>query len=190
MTGEQAIDHRKLMRPDIRLSGPVDQDMLLSLVEQLGSVLDQAGPIVLEVTTNGGDADVGRRIAQHLRALQEDEKRQCLFLGVTTVFSAGITIMAAVPQGNRYLTKDTALLIHERQTNDDKPLSGPLSAAIVVAQAKVDEIKFGIAAEWKGFSELILGTDITEVELKERISHNWYMSADEALQRRLVAGLV
>jgi hypothetical protein len=98
--------------------------------------------------------------------------------------------MAAVPRDRRYLTSDSALLIHERQAKDEKPSNGPLSAALQIAKSKVAELETGIELEWQGFAELIEGSKVTEDELRRRAATNWYLTASEALERGLVAGVI
>jgi len=46
-----------------------------------------------------------------------------------------------------------------------------------------------LALERQGFEALIQGSDISYDEINERAAANWYIPADEALKRRLVAGL-
>ena len=50
--------------PAIRLYGLVDDALLGRFLEQLRHVRSQREPVVLELSTSGGDADVARRIAE------------------------------------------------------------------------------------------------------------------------------
>ena len=53
------------------------------------------------------------------------------------------------------------------------------------------ELESGQALERGGFEELVKGSELTADELMERVMQkDWYMSAEEALSLRLVAGLV
>jgi hypothetical protein len=54
--------------------------------------------VVLELTTEGGDADGARRMALEIRLCREWHNRDTYFVGKTVVMSAGITIMAAFPR--------------------------------------------------------------------------------------------
>lgn len=184
------IDDAKLLNPDIRLFGQVNTDMLASFFEQYAEVTPDSGALVIELTTQGGDADIGRRLAQQIRLIRKRGRRDCVFVGATTVYSAGVTIMAAVPRSHRYLTSDAALLIHERQATDFKPSNGPLSAALQIAKSKVAELETGVKLEWQGFSELIEGSKVTEDELRRRAATNWYLTAEEALERGLIAAVI
>jgi ATP-dependent Clp protease, protease subunit len=164
--------------------------MLGNFFSQLREALKDDGAIILELTTSGGEADFGRRIAQQIRICREHLHREMFFVGMTTVYSAGVTIMAAFPHTHRYLAKDTALLIHGRRTAREESPGGPLTAALQVARSKVAELEKGLQLEQQGFAELIAGTDVTDDEIKQCAETNWYLTADEALQRRLVAGLL
>jgi len=182
-------DLTKFIHPDIRLHGPVDDKMLNDFFGQLDHALSQDDPILLELMTAGGTADVGRRIAQHIKMLRE-AGREMNFLGATTVYSAGITIMGGFALENRYLTRDTTLLIHERQAAAYELPRGPLSAVIQIANSKVSEMANGLKLQRDDFKDLIEGTDVSEEEIYSKARSNWYIPADEALQRRLVASVI
>ncbi len=89
---------------DIRLYGKVDEDMLTEFFRQQAQAKADKH-LVIELGTNGGDADVGRRIAQELTLWQKSQREHCFF-GKTYVYSAGVTIMSAIPPQRRFLTKD------------------------------------------------------------------------------------
>lgn len=180
----------------IRLLGKVDTDMLRSFLEQLEPLRDAPGPLVVEITTEGGDADTGRRLALEVRLLREaragrgDDGRVC-FLGKTVVYSAGVTLMSAFPVEDRWLAADASLLIHERKLDKTVHLSGPLRAVVSVARDLLAEIENGQRLEREGFADLVRGSGIGMDELMRQVgTANWYLSADEALARGLVAGLL
>jgi ATP-dependent protease ClpP protease subunit len=186
-----ALDHLShLLRPGIRLFGSVDETMLANFFGQLETALNAEGPIVLELTTSGGQADLGRRIALQIRFCREHLKREMLFLGTTTVYSAGVTIMAGFPRTHRYLARDAILLIHGRRVVTQEIAGGSLQTALRSVQAKVAEFEQGIQIEREGFAELIQGTDVSEDEIRKRSETDWYLTAEEALERGLVAGLL
>ena len=181
----------------IRLFGKVDADMLRSFFGQLDALRDAPGPLVLELTTEGGDADIGRRLALEARLLREaraarggDDGRVC-FLGKTIVYSAGVTVMSAFPVADRWLTADASLLIHERKLDKTVHLSGPLRAVVAVTRDLLAEIENGQRIERDGFADLVRGSGIDLDELmRHAATANWYLSAEEALERGLVAGLL
>lgn len=176
------------VKPDIRLIGSIDEQMLQNYLNQCGQ-LQGDSPVVLELSTSGGEADTARRIAQELHMLAQS--REVFFLGKTYVYSAGITVMAAVPPSRRFLTRDTVLLIHERRMERTVQLSGALRSAMSVAQDLMAELEIGQQLERRGFEKLVEGSALTADDLMKRVMEkDWYMPADEALSLRLVAGLV
>jgi ATP-dependent Clp protease, protease subunit len=183
------IDARKLLNPHVRLYGSVDDTMFESFQKQMDAAPNDE-PVVVELMTFGGDADVGRRLALEIRMAQKYCDRTFYFVGKTVVYSAGITIMAAFPRANRYLTNDTVLLIHDRRTDRQVNLAGPLSAGIIIARATLSQLEIGIQLEQEGFAELIAGSDISQDEINHLAATNWYVTAQEALNRRIVASLL
>jgi ATP-dependent protease ClpP protease subunit len=174
--------------PDIRLIGSIDEQMLQNYLNQRGG-LQGDGPVVLELSTSGGEADTARRLAQEVHML--GQSREVFFLGKTYVYSAGITVMAAVPPSHRFLTSDTVLLIHERRVEKTLQLTGALRSAMAAAQDLMAELEIGQQLERRGFEKLVEGSAITADELMKRVMEkDWYMQADEALSLRLVAGLL
>jgi ATP-dependent protease ClpP protease subunit len=180
----------RLARPTIRLWGPVGHAMVASFFDQLLPVLEVEGSILVELYTDGGDAEIGRRLAEEVRLLSDQHGRDIWFLGKTLVASAGITMMAAFPRERRWLTRDTALLIHGRRMVKDLHLEGPLGSCRRVLEEMIADIDHGLLLEEKGFAELISGTGVNAEEIASRAYGGWYLTADEALSRNLVAGLI
>ncbi|MCR5872885.1 hypothetical protein LRS10_00940 [Phenylobacterium sp. J426] len=181
----------ELASPQVRLNGPVDEAMLRFFIDGMAMAETAGeGPLVLELTTTGGDADIGRRIAADVRLFRERTGRRTIFLGKSVVYSAGVTIMSAFPRTDRWLSRGTALLIHCRQLNKTVTFEGPLKAARMRVEALLGEIDTGLDVEEEDFDDLIEDTDVGMSELLERAQVNWYVHADEALARRLVAGLI
>jgi ATP-dependent protease ClpP protease subunit len=176
--------------PTISLHGAVDDAMLGVWLEALTKARSGEDPLVLELGTTGGDADVGRRIAEDVRLFREQTGRRTLFLGRTTVYSAGITIMAGFERADRWLDKDAVLLIHGRKLQKSLNLEGPLRSERAKVEAVLAEIDAGLCLERQGFEQLIEGSAVTLEEIETQTVGDWYLSAREALDRRLVAGLV
>ena len=83
------------------------------------------------------------------------------------------------------------LLIHERRIERTVQLSGALRSAISVAQDLLAELESGQQLERRGFERLVAGSQLSAEALLERVLHkDWYMTAEEALALKLVAGLV
>lgn len=155
------------------------------------SELSPEEPVVFELSTPGGDADIGRRIAQELRLWQEKDQRDIFFFGKTYVFSAGITIMSSIPASRRFLTLDCELLIHERKIQKTLALEGALRACKAVVNDMLAEIESGQRLEREGFATLVEGTSLSVESLNEKVFHrDWYLNAPEAVKLGLVAAAV
>ncbi|MCE9624036.1 MAG: ATP-dependent Clp protease proteolytic subunit [Deltaproteobacteria bacterium] len=177
--------------PVIRLLGPVGEDMVRSYLSQFEGVSKNRNKIfVCELTTFGGKADYGYRIAEEIRLAREYYDKEPIFLGKTVVYSAGMTILAAFPRERRYLTKHTTLLTHERRIEEDVKFLGPLVANIQVAKELLADFENGKRIQNQNFSQLIEGSDISLREILKRAETGWYISAEEALNRKLVEGLL
>jgi len=77
-------------RPNIRLLGAITNDTVHDFTDQLRRAQENGGPIVLELTTQGGDADAARRIALEIRLCRSWLRLQTKFIGKTAVMSAGV----------------------------------------------------------------------------------------------------
>ena len=174
-------------RPDIRLIGAMDGQLVHSFLEQAGK-LQGDGPVVLELTSIGGEADTARRLAQDLRMLAQ--QRELFILGKSYVYSAGVTALAAVPASHRFLTPDTVLLIHERRMDRTVQLTGALRSGLAVVHDLLAELEIGRKLERQGFDELAAGSSLSGEDLLERVQRkDWYLMAAEAVELGLVAGL-
>jgi hypothetical protein len=98
--------------------------------------------------------------------------------------------MAAFPRETRWLTADTALLIHGRRMVKDLHLEGPLGSCRRVLEEMIADLDHGLRLEEKGFTELISGTSVDAEEITSRAYDGWYLTAAKALSRNLVAGLI
>lgn len=178
------------LKPDLRLFGTVSEEMLGEFFRQQAEAPPD-GPIVMELSSNGGDADSGRRIAQELRLWQEKDGREVWFLGKTYLFSAGVTVMSAIPPQRRFLTQDCEVLIHERKLQRDVHLDGALRACRSAIQDILAEIESGQRLERAGFAQLVKGTPLSVEDIEQRVfEKDWYLTAQEAADLGLVAGVV
>ncbi len=176
--------------PQVRLNGPIAQDSLDSFLDQLGKLGAGEEPIAVEVTTTGGDAEIGRRLALEVKLARERLKRRLVFIGKTVVYSAGATVMGGFPREDRYLTEDAVLLIHCRKLSKDLALDGPLRALRIELEQVISEIDMGLTLQQEGYDALIRGSSVSIDEVTSKAEHGWYIQAPEAVERGLVAGLV
>ncbi len=176
--------------PTVSLHGPVDDGMLSVWLDALATARTGTGPLVLELTTLGGDAEVGRRMAEDVRLFHERTGRRALFLGRTTIYSAGVTIMSGFQRADRWLSRDSVLMIHGRKLQKTLDIDGPLRFERPRVEALMAEIDEGLRIERAGFEQLIEGSDVTLEELEKQTIGDWYLTAQQALERRLIAGLV
>jgi ATP-dependent protease ClpP protease subunit len=174
----------------IRLNGGVDDNMFSSFLDQLSAARKTVAPpdpIVVELTTVGGDAETARRIATDLRLLRDYEDRKLLFIGKGAVYSAGITIMAAFKPHERFLSRHTELLIHERRLERTLELSGALRSNVAMLRDTLAELDSGIKLECEGFRQLVEGTKLSFDQLMEKVMQaDWYVGATEARELGLV----
>ena len=176
--------------PDVRLFGPVNDALLTNFLAAFGSACIAGTDPVVELMTDGGVADIGYRISEEVRSAEISFGVKPIFLGKTSVFSAGVTIMSGFPPERRYLAPNTTLLIHERRTTKDVHITGQIGASIQVARELVAELEAGLRVQNEGFARLVEGTDVSYEECLKRAATGWYVSAKEAVDRGLVAELI
>jgi hypothetical protein len=177
--------------PSASLVGTVCNETVCQLRDGLKEAEKGEGPVTIEISTLGGDPEAARRMILEVELARERlRSRRLLFLGKTSVYSSGATFMAGFPREDRFLTKDATLLIHCRQLEKTIELSGPIRASRAKLEAQLHEIDTGVELEVENFERLIEGSDVAMDELLGKALYNWYVPAEEALKRGLVAGIV
>lgn len=184
-----ATKYPLLAAPHVRLHGPVDDAMYDRFCDQLGACPAE-GMLVVTLTTLGGDPEVARAMGDDIRLIREFQGRDILFLGKVAVYSAGATFMSAFPVEHRFLTRDTRLLIHERQIQKQVTLNGPLRMVVASLRAALNEIETSVAIEEEGFRDLIKGSSVSFDEVHARAPDNWYIGAEEARYLGLVLDII
>jgi ATP-dependent protease ClpP protease subunit len=178
-----AEDFRK---PAILLSGPVDYEMYKRFRDQLQQAPED-GLIVIELSTLGGDPEVARMMGEDVRYHSDlSPSRHFVFLGKTAIYSAGTTFMAFFARDNRYLTRGTRLMVHERKLNKALQIDGPLTSCVATVKATLHEIEASIEIQNEGFENLIRGSEVTMEELLQKAPYNWYIEAQQAKALGLV----
>ncbi|MET0138269.1 MAG: peptidase S14, partial [Sphingobium sp.] len=106
------------------------------------------------------------------------------------IYSAGTTFMSFFARPNRYLTRGTRLMIHERKMSKTLRIEGPLTTCVPGLEATLNEIRTSIAIQNEGFENLIRGSSVTMDELLSLAPSNWYLEANEALKRGLIEAVL
>ena len=176
--------------PAIALFGVVDDNMYANFRAQLAATGDR-NFVVVELSTLGGDPEVARMMGEDIRfASETSPDRRFVFLGKAAIYSAGTTFMSFFARQNRYLTRGTRLMIHERKLAKELRLDGPLTTCVATVKAALNEIECSIAIQNEGFQNLILGSSVTIEEVLERAPSNWYLEADQARQMGLIEAVL
>jgi ATP-dependent protease ClpP protease subunit len=179
-----------LAHAQISLVGEVDSLMVEKFLDQLRRAEGAGGDIALELTTLGGDPEMARRIVLEVEDARRRMSGRFLFLGKTTVYSAGVTIMSGFPRSERWLSRDAMVMIHGRKLDKTVEISGPIRASLPQIEALHAQIMTAIQLEEENFRRLIKGSSISLDELLGKCLGNWYLGAREALDRGLVAGIL
>jgi ATP-dependent protease ClpP protease subunit len=183
-------DTTLLYQPNIRIAGNISSATLWDVLNALDRLRQSNDDLVVEVMTEGGDADIARRIALEISLFLRDSGRNTYFVGKTIVYSAGMTIMGAFPAANRFATKDTTFLIHERRISKSLSFDGPMRAMIQIAKEQVAMLETARRLEWEGFEDLARGSQIDAKTLYDRAKENYYLSTNEAIELGLLARII
>lgn len=166
--------------PAIMISGSVDYDMYSKFRHQFDAAAKQE-LVVVELSTLGGDPEVARMMGEDIRfASDMSPDRRFVFLGKAAIYSAGTTFMSFFARRNRYLTRGTRLMIHERKLAKKLRVEGPLTTCVASLKATLHEIEASIIIQNEGFENLVRGSNVAMEEVLERAPSNWYIEAGEA----------
>jgi hypothetical protein len=182
----QRLAAKDFTAPAVRLWGSVDYDMYGDFRQQLEGPPQQE-IVVVELSTLGGDPEVARMMGEDIRfASQMRPDCRFVFLGKAAIYSAGTTFMSFFTRENRYLTRGTRLMVHERKLSKTLTIDGPLTTCVATVRATLHEIESSIAIQNEGFQNLIAGSKVTLDEVLARAPENWYIEAEEAVGLGLV----
>lgn len=176
--------------PAVLLSGTVDYDMYKEFRKQLDAA-PATGLVIFELSTLGGDPEVARMMGEDVRFHSDvDPARRFVFLGKAAIYSAGTTFMSFFARTNRYLTRGTRLMIHERKMSKMLHIEGPLTTCVPALEASLNEIRASITIQNEGFENLVRGSSVTIEEVLRRAPSNWYLEANEAQRLGLVEAVL
>ena len=185
-----SLQPRAFHNPAILLAGAIDYGMYASFRDQLAGAPAE-GLIVVELSTLGGDPEVARMMGEDVRFHSEVEpQRRFVFLGKAAIYSAGTTFMSFFARENRYLTRGTRLMVHERKMTRTLTIEGPLTTCVAELEATLNEIRASVEIQNEGFANLVEGSTVSLGEVIERASTNWYIEAHEAQQLGLIEGVI
>jgi ATP-dependent protease ClpP protease subunit len=186
----QTLPASAFKSPLIALSGVVDYEMYEKFRKQFDKASDQ-NLVVIELSTLGGDPEVARMMGEDVRFASEMEQaRRFVFLGKAAIYSAGTTFMSFFARENRYLTRGTRLMIHERKLAKNLVIDGPLTTCLATVQATLNEIECSIAIQNEGFQNLVVGSSVSLDEVLKRAPSNWYLEAEEARNLGLIEAVL
>jgi ATP-dependent protease ClpP protease subunit len=185
------VDGQQLLfQPNISINGLITDDTLTFFLGRLETIRSAGEDMIMELNTDGGDADVARRIALEIRLFLRHSGRKACCVGKTKVYSAGVTILAAFPRECRFLTDDAVLLVHERRLDENIALKGPLKSCIQIVKEQLAMLETAERLELDGFRELVGGSSLPTDELYDRATKNCYIHAEEALADGLIGAIV
>jgi ATP-dependent protease ClpP protease subunit len=187
---ETVLEPNDFKEPAITLTGPVDQVMYSNFRDQLNRSPDSS-LCVVELSTLGGDPEIARLMGEDVRFNSDlYPDRRIVFLGKAAIYSAGTTFMSFFARSNRYLTRGTRLMVHERLMSSSLQLDGPLTTCIASVQAKLNELEASIAIQNEGFASLVLGSQVSLDDVLRRATSNWYVEANEAAELGLIEAVI
>ncbi len=176
--------------PAVLLSGTVNQEMYRSFRSQLDAARER-DLVVVELSTLGGDPEVARMMGEDIRFHSTlAPSRRHVFLGKAAIYSAGTTFMSFFARQNRYLTRGTRLMVHERKLDKQVKLNGPLTTCVAAVKAALHEIETSIAIQNEGFANLVEGSRVSLDEVLRRAPENWYIEAAEAQELGLIEAVL
>jgi ATP-dependent protease ClpP protease subunit len=176
--------------PAIMLFGVIDEAMYENFRDQLAAAADSQ-LVVIALSTLGGDPEVARMMGEDIRFHSElSPGRRFVFLGKTAIYSAGITFMSFFARQNRYVTRGSRLMIHERKLSKTLAIDGPLTMCLANVRATLNEIECSIAIQNEGFENLVRGSQVSIEQVLEKAPNNWYIEAKDAKKFGLIADVV
>jgi ATP-dependent Clp protease protease subunit len=175
--GEQeALSQKMLKTRTILLSGEINKELAEKVIRQLLLLeADSDDSIKVFIDSPGGDADAGFAIYDMIRFIKPD----VYTIGMGLVASAGSLILLAAPVDKRIGLPNSHYLIHQ-------PLSGIRGVAteIEIHANELEKLRVKI-------NKLIAAeTGMDEKKIGEDTDRDCWMSAEEALEYKLVSKII
>jgi len=187
---QPTLSPKDFANPSVLLAGAVDYNMYVNFRNQLSNAPSE-GVVAIELSTLGGDPEVARMMGEDVRFHSDiAPQRRIVFLGKAAIYSAGATFMSFFARQNRYLTRGTRLMIHERKMQKDLHIEGPLTTCVATLEATLNEIRESIRIQNEGFESLVRDSSVTMEEVLKRAPSNWYIEAQEAQTLGLIEAVI
>ena len=123
----------------IALSGVVDYEMYTKFRAQFDNASNKS-IVVIGPSTLGGDPEV--MMGEDVGFASETEPaKRFVFLAKAAIYSAGVTFMSFFARENRYLTRGTRLMIHERKLSKKLVIDGPPTTRVAVVRTTLNEAR-------------------------------------------------
>jgi ATP-dependent protease ClpP protease subunit len=186
---ESQLTALDFVNPSIQLAGIIDYGLYEIFRSQLASASQDV--VIITLSTLGGDPEVARIMGEDIRYMSEvHPNKRYVFLGKTAIYSAGVTFMSFFARSNRYVTRGTRLMIHERIISKKLKLDGPLTTCVDIVKATLNEIECSIKIQNEGFANLVNGSSVTLDQVLLNAPKNWYVDANEALTMGLIEQVI
>jgi len=152
----------------IVISGSIKEDSAAHFLEQVTALecIDMAKPISVYVDTYGGSLDAALCMYDTMRAC-------CcpmVTVGIGKVMSAGVLLLAAGDKGNRFITQNTRVMIHEVSGGAIGPISEMENT--VAESRRQQEVYIGLLSS---------NTGVSKTKILKDMKVESYMSAEEAV---------
>jgi ATP-dependent protease ClpP protease subunit len=187
---EVPSDEMLLVGSNVQINGMIDDQLFHNFMKQLGDVRANDEDLILELMTQGGDADTARRIALEIRVFQTYSGKNTYVVGKTAVMSAGITIFSAFECADRFLTQDATLLIHERHIEKTISLQGPIKSCRQIIREELAALDTAERVEREDFEHFVRGSGMSAEDLFERAKDNCFLTAQEARDLRVIGRII
>jgi len=161
----------------IVIAGSVKEDSSAQFLEQITALecMDINKPISIYIDTYGGSLDAALCMYDTIKAC-------CcpiVTIGIGKVMSAGVLLLAAGDKGNRFITQNTRVMIHEISSGTFGPISEMQSA--IEETCRMQKVYIDLLAKDSGTSKTKLHKDMKS---------ETFMSAEEAVKYGIADRLV